>query len=89
MTLDHHDEESVDAFVDDVDRTLSEAAPGFQEWTLRLIGCWVAGGLVMTGGVRADGGLSTVLYVVAIAILVVWVVGFYRARGERARWFNS
>lgn len=24
-----------------------------------------------------------------IAILVVWVVGFYRARGERARWFNS
>jgi hypothetical protein len=89
MSLDHADDRAVLEFTQDVERELERAAPGFEPWTLRLLGAWVVAGALLTGAVLADGALSTVLYVLGIAAVAISVAGFYVASGERARWFDD
>ena len=88
MTLDHHDRDAVDAFVDSVERAIDDAAPGHASWTLPLIAVWIAVGVALTLAVRAEGALATLLYVVGLAGAAAWVAGFYVARG-RARWYGG
>jgi hypothetical protein len=88
MSLDHADDEAVLRFTHDVDRALEEAAPGFEPWTVRLLGAWVLAGALLTGAVLADDALSTILYVLGLAAVVLSTAGFYIAR-DRARWFGG
>lgn len=89
MSLDHRDDEAVFRFSEEVDSHLGREGVRLEPWTLRLIGAWVIGGLLITLAVRSDGALSTVLYLVAFAIIAVWVAGFYVARSHGAHWYRS
>jgi hypothetical protein len=90
MSLDHHDADAVQRFTEEVDEALAAASPdGFATWTARLVGAWLLGLALITLAVRSDGAVSTVLYLLGLAVVAFWVVGFYSARGERARWFGA
>lgn len=84
--IDHQDDAAVDAFADSVAHAIEENAGGFEPWTLRLLAVWALGGVLLTLAVATD---SALLGVLGLVPLVVWVAGFYLARGERARWFGS
>ena len=88
MSLDHDDADAVLRFSDDVDAALSEAASGFEPWTLRLIGLWVVAGALITLAVRSNGALSTILYILGFAVVAVWAAGFHLAKGDRDRWYS-
>jgi len=70
MTLQHDDLAAVDRFAESVDVALEEGAAGTQESALRLIATWVAAGIALTIAVRGSGAVSTVFYVVGLALLV-------------------
>jgi hypothetical protein len=89
MSLDHDDAGAVRRFSEEVDRALAEAAAGFEPWTIRLIAAWVLAGALLTVAVLTDGAVSTILYALGILLVAGWAAGFYRARGDRARWFGS
>lgn len=89
MSLDHRDDGAVLAFSEEVDSHLGRGESGLEPWTLRLLAMWAVSGLLITLAVRSDGVLSGVLYAVALVIVVVWVAGFYVARGEGAHWYRG
>jgi hypothetical protein len=88
MSLDHRDDAAVLAFSEEVDSRLGRGEAGVEPWTIRLISAWVLSGLLITLAVRSDGVLGTVLYVAALAIVVVWVLGFY-ARASKTHWYRG
>ena len=73
--LEHDDEAAVDRFTAAVDEALVAGAAGRQAITIRLIGMWVLAGILLTLAVLADDALSTILYVLGIATLVVALAG--------------
>lgn len=89
MSLDHRDDDAVLRFTEDVDSRLGREGTGLEPWSVRLVAAWAVSGALVMLAVRSDGELSTVLYLVAFAIIAVWVAGFYAARGEGARWFGG
>ena len=78
MTLQHDDEAAVDRFTDAVDEALEQGAAGRQDATLRLIAFWVVAGAVLTLAVRTNSALSTILYIIGIALVVMWLAGALR-----------
>ncbi len=84
MTLQHDDEAAVDRFTDAVDAALARGAAGRQQMTLRLIAMWVVAGILLTLAVLADDALSTILYVLGIATVVVSIAGPLRAAAADA-----
>jgi len=75
MTLQHDDEEAVDRFTDAVDAALVRGSAGTQGMTLRLIGLWIVAGVFLTLAVLADDALSTILYIIGFAVLVLALAG--------------
>lgn len=87
MSLDHGDDAAVSAFTEEVDQRLGRGESGLEPWTVRLLAVWLIGGALITLAVRSDGGLSTVLYLVALLSVAVWVAGFHMARSG-SHWFG-
>jgi hypothetical protein len=81
MTLQHDDEDAVDRFTASVDEALARGAAGRQDVTIRLMGMWVVAGVILTLAVLADDALSTILYIIGIALVVVSLAGLLRRVG--------
>jgi Flp pilus assembly protein TadB len=79
--LDHHDTRAIDEFAARVDAELDEHAASTPLWP--LIAAWVAVGGVLTLAQAADAGW---LFVIGLAGVVFWVVGFLRARRPHRWW---
>jgi hypothetical protein len=78
MTLQHDDEDAVDRFTASVDEALIRGAAGRQNAAIRLIGMWMAAGAILTLAVLADDALSTILYILGIALVVVSLASLLR-----------
>jgi hypothetical protein len=82
--LEHSDEAAVDRFTDAVDAALVAGAAGRQAITLRLMAMWVVAGVLLTLAVLANGALSTILYILGFAVLVVALAGPLRGAAPSA-----
>jgi hypothetical protein len=76
MSLDHHDPVAIDAFADEVDRTLDRNSSSSA--LVELLGLWAVSGGALTLAQGVDAGW---LYPVGLAGVVVWAV---RLRGYLA-----
>jgi hypothetical protein len=69
MSLDYHDPVAIDAFADEVDRTLDERMSPSPLW--ELLGLWAVSGGALTLAQAVDAGW---LYPIGLAVLVIWAV---------------
>ena len=69
MSLDHHDPVAIDAFADEVDRTLDARMSSSPLW--ELLGLWVVSGGALTLAQAVDAGW---LYPLGLVGVVVWAV---------------
>ena len=69
MSLDHHDPLAIDAFADEVDRTLDARMTPSPLW--ELLGLWAFSGGALTLAQAVDAGW---LYPVGLAGVVLWAV---------------
>jgi hypothetical protein len=69
MSLDHHDPAAIDAFAEEVDRSLE--ANSSQSGLWQLLGLWAASGGALTLAQGIDAGW---LYPVGLAGVVLWAV---------------
>lgn len=76
------EEPSIEEFATVVQETLDKRPKVSSLWP--LVGMLAVGGLVLTLALRTD---TDWLYVLGLALTIVWVVGFVLARGE-ARWYR-
>jgi hypothetical protein len=85
MTLQHDDEAAVDRFTAEVEQALVRGAVGKQEITLRLIATWIVAGALLTLAVLTDDALSTILYVLGIAVVVLAFSGPLHGAAQSSR----
>lgn len=76
------EEPGIEEFATVVQETLDQRPKVSSLWP--LVGLLVVAGLVLTLALRTD---TDWLYVLGLALTVVWVAGLYLARGQ-ARWFR-
>ena len=81
--LDHHDTAAIGAFAARVDAELDAHAASTPLWP--LVATWVVVGGILTLAQGADAGW---LFVIGLAGVVFWVLGFVRARRPR-RWWSA
>lgn len=75
-------EPQIEEYATEVERVLDERPKVSSLWP--LVGTLVVTGLLLTLALRTDADW---LYIVGLALTVVWTAGFFLARGE-ARWYR-
>ena len=79
MSLDHHDPVAIDAFADEVDRTLDARMSRSPMW--ELLGLWAVSGGALT---LAQGVDAEWLYPIGLAGVVVWALRVRSYLGRNA-----